>query len=402
MKLKAIKILTALILAGVSLSAGTSAFAVELGGVDIHGFVSQGLILSDQYNYLANDSKEGSFQYNELGINFGKDLTDKLRLGIQLFSRDVGDAGNNKITVDWAYGDYRIQDWLGLRAGRIKLPLGLYNETRDIDMLRTNIIMPQSLYPDLLRDTTIAANGAGAYGNIDLSGAGSLDYQAIAGQLNIDNESGFEKYFNNRGWGQFSATGDSDTDITVSGSLKWNTPIDGLLLGVSALHSTINTPISVTFLGNAPGENESENTFYTASAEYTWEDLVITAEYQRYTTDYCIDNPTMGRITQNEVTSEGYYLQVSYRFTDLFSMGAYYSVFYEDKDDRDGNGQQLRKSDGWEKDMTLSLRFDINEYCVFKVEGHRVDGTARVLQQDNPVQDEEDFYYGVAKVTFSF
>ncbi len=384
----------------------SGAWAYEMAGVDIHGFVSQGFIYSEHFNYLTNDSKDGSFQYNELGINFGKELTENLRLGIQLFSRDVGDAGNNKITIDWAYGDYHLRDWLGVRAGRIKLPIGLYNETRDIDMLRTNIIMPQSLYQDLLRDTVIAANGAGVYGNIDMSGAGSLDYQVVAGQLNIDNDSGFEKYFNHRAWGLFSVSGDSDSEITFAGSLKWNTPLDGLLLGVSAMRSPLETPISYIMTGHplagTPGRVEATNRVYTLSMEYTWEDLVIAAEWQQFEQDYEAHSDAMGAVVraQNDI-SRGYYIQASYRFTELFSLGAYYSVFYPDKDDKDGTNNTF-KSDAWEKDYALTMRFDINEYCIFKVEGHYVDGTARVLTQDNTDRTRDDFTYGVAKVTFSF
>ncbi|WP_419656180.1 uncharacterized protein Dvar_52810 [Desulfosarcina variabilis str. Montpellier] len=96
--------------------------AASLGGVDIHGYISQGYIYSDEY----------------------------------------------KVTLDWAYGDYRWKDWLGIRAGRLKLPVGLYNDIRDMDMLRTNIVMPQGIYRDLLRETSNAANGGGLYGNVYL------------------------------------------------------------------------------------------------------------------------------------------------------------------------------------------------------------------------------------------
>ena len=167
--------------------------AMTTAGVDVHGFISQGFLYSDEYNYLAHNSTDGSFEYNEFGINFSKNLTDKLRMGIQFFSRDIGDAGNNKVTVDWAYGDYRFQDWFGLRAGRIKLPLGLYNETRDVDMLRTSIVMPQSIYGDLSRDTMIAANGTGLYGDVNLGAAGNANYQFVVGALTSDYDSGLGK-----------------------------------------------------------------------------------------------------------------------------------------------------------------------------------------------------------------
>ena len=90
MKNKIIKIVSAVVLAGSCLFISPG-FSAELGGVDIHGFISQGFIMSDTYNYLTHNSKEGSFDYNEVGINFSKEMTDKLRLGIQLFARDLGD-----------------------------------------------------------------------------------------------------------------------------------------------------------------------------------------------------------------------------------------------------------------------------------------------------------------------
>ncbi|MBI9091566.1 MAG: porin [Desulfobacterium sp.] len=374
-----------------------SALALEAGGVDIHGFVSQGFIFSEDYEYLTNNSKKGSFEYNEIGINFSKDLSDRLRLGIQLFSRDLGDVGNNKITIDWAYGDYRVKDWLGIRAGRIKLPLGFYNETRDIDMLRTNVVMPQSVYGDLLRDTVIAANGVGIYGNINLYTMGSLDYQLVAGSMNIDNENGFEKYFTARSKGVFIINGRSDSDITYAGGLRWNTPLEGMTLGASAISNTIDSPIKLG--GVLEAKNSADNFIYTVGAEYIWEDLTIAAEYQQYKIDYTVTS-AMGT-SEGTGTSEGYYISTAYRFTDFFSLGAYYSIFYPDDKDKDGN-TFVFASDAWEKDLALSLRFDINDFTTLKVEGHHVDGTAKVNAIDNPIRSDDKFLYGVAKVTFSF
>ena len=117
-------------------------FAEEQFKIDIHDFLSQGFLYSNRNNYLA-DTETGTFQFNELGINFAADLTDRLRLGIQLAARDLGDMDNDKVVIDWAYADYRWRDWLGIRVGKMRLPLGFYNKTRDLDMLRTFIFLPQ-------------------------------------------------------------------------------------------------------------------------------------------------------------------------------------------------------------------------------------------------------------------
>lgn len=57
-------------------------------------------------------------------------------------------------------------------------------------MLRTNIVMPQSPYLDLVRDSTVAVTGAGLYGNISMGKAGDLDYQFLAGKVNPDKVNG--------------------------------------------------------------------------------------------------------------------------------------------------------------------------------------------------------------------
>src|SRR5688500_15914525 len=74
-------------------------------GVDIHGFVSQGFIKSTNNNYLA-ESERGSFDFTEVGINFTSALSDRLRIGLQLFAHDLGPLGNYKPQFDWFFLDY--------------------------------------------------------------------------------------------------------------------------------------------------------------------------------------------------------------------------------------------------------------------------------------------------------
>src|ERR1700753_3437607 len=81
--------------------------------LEVHGFVSQGALLSTGNNYLAR-SKRGSFEFAEVGLNFTAQLTSRLRLGLQLFTQDLGPLGNYQARADWFYLDYRWRDWLGL------------------------------------------------------------------------------------------------------------------------------------------------------------------------------------------------------------------------------------------------------------------------------------------------
>ena len=123
---------------------------------EIHGFVSQGYIRSLSNNWLtASDSSRGSFEMSEMGLNFTQTLSENLRAGIQLFSRDLGPLGNYSIKADWYYLDFRWADWLGARAGRTRLPFGLYNETNDIDSARVPIL-DRARFSSVLREISAA------------------------------------------------------------------------------------------------------------------------------------------------------------------------------------------------------------------------------------------------------
>jgi len=154
-----------------------SSFAFEMGKLQINGFVSQGYMESNNNSFLDPTSQEGTFQISEIGLTFNIPVSEKLRIGAQLLSSDLGQDGNNEVTLDWAYGDYRMTDWLGLRAGKIKLPVGMYNETRDSDFLRTMAFLPQSVYDEMQRSFMVAGLGVGTYGNVPAGKFGDFDYQ---------------------------------------------------------------------------------------------------------------------------------------------------------------------------------------------------------------------------------
>ena len=62
----------------------------------------------------------------------------------------------------------------------------------------------------------------------------------------------------------------------------------------------------------------------------------------------------------------------------------------------------------WQNDLALSLRFDISPNMIFKLEGHRMDGIASVLPQDNthilgdPAGIEQNWYMFASKISFVF
>ncbi len=388
--------------------------------VDIHGYLSQGFLVSSRNNYLA-DTTKGTFQFNELGINFSTDLTDKLRLGIQLAARDLGDSGNDKIRIDWAYADYRWQDWLGLRIGKIKLPLGLYNKTRDIDMLRTFILLPQGIYNEAYRDTSIAMKGMSCYGEITLKSIGDFSYQVLFGTMDIAKDSSTTKAIENRG--ELIVEKHNVTNL-FCGAITWDTPLQGLRLGaciesfaliidtVLAQDYSISLPsppysITVARQGDAMILNSPGILQLFFSLEYTWRDLVVAAEYFRMDQKFTV-NVQGQEIHRSDSKFDSFYVSACYRFCNFFEAGGYYSVFYKNRNDRDGTATPYDPVyNAFQKDACLSFRFDLNDHWTVKLEGHRMEGTALCSIVDNlnekgAPETHKNWFLAAAKITFAF
>ena len=382
------------------------AWAADLAGVEIHGFLSQGLLWSDKNSYFSADTEDTSFQFNEMGINFGKNLTDQLRVGMQFFSRDLGRTGNNEVVIDWAYGDYRWKDWLGLRVGLVKMPHGLYNETRDQDMIRTSILLPQSVYPEMERDYYTRMWGGEIYGNIFSEAIGNVSYKFLVGTYNPDTDnSGLAVGVAGAG---FMEVQEFNHGIQYSAGLVWETPLDGLRIGATGWimnDAGADMKMFYEFDPSVPSRSitalEVKRWATVYSIEYIWENLRLTAEYRREHTE---NRWTDLAFFNSEVDAEGYYIGAGYRFADWLEVATYYSVFYPDRDDRGGDSYLLWGEDfqAWQKDLALSLRFDINEYWLLKLEGHLMDGAATLLASDNPDGYEQHDFLFAAKVTFNF
>src|SRR6266545_4393555 len=133
----------------------------KIGGrdVQVHSFAQQGFAYSDNNNFLTMKTSDGTFAITDGGVNVSTSITDKFRVGAQVYVRNIGELGKYHPQLDWAYGDYKFKDWFGIRAGKVKTAMGLLNDTQDMEFLQTWAMLPQSVYPLDLRSQTIAHKG---------------------------------------------------------------------------------------------------------------------------------------------------------------------------------------------------------------------------------------------------
>lgn len=61
--------------------------------VQFHGFASQGFVYTDQNNWLTMHSSQGSGAFTDFGANISTQVTDKFRLGAQIYDRNLGNLG---------------------------------------------------------------------------------------------------------------------------------------------------------------------------------------------------------------------------------------------------------------------------------------------------------------------
>jgi hypothetical protein len=336
----------------------------QLLGLEAHGFASQGFLISTGNEYLVTDSKRGSFQLSEVGLNFSRDLTDRLRFGVQFFAQNFGAAGNYTPRVDWFYLDYHARDWLGLRAGRLKIPYGLYNEVNDVDSARVPVLLPQSLYPLQARSFLFAETGGELYGFVRLHGAGALDYRLYGGTIYIDP-------------GLVVPVGSPvqlklNVPWAMGGRLLWETPLRGLRVGASVLRLRVD---SVAYFGMGMSAGIKNDSLLQAySAEYTVWALTFTAEYTRGHSKQVSVLP--GAILDN--TGDGGYVMLNWAATSWLQPGAYYALSFLDVGNRHGPSHR-------QHDLTFTLRFDLNRFWLLKLEGHYMEGSAGLV---NPLRIE--------------
>jgi hypothetical protein len=352
-------------------------------GAELHGFVSQGFMLSTRVNYLTH-SRRGSFEFTEVGLNVTKSIGDRFSLGMQLFARDLGTIGNYKPQFDWFYLDYHFKDWLGLRAGRTKLPFGLYNDQSDIDSARVPILLPQSVYSITSRDFLLAQTGFELYGYVPIGAAGALDYRLYGGTIFIDSTTlaSPDVRVNN-----------IDVPYLGGGRLLWRTPLDGLTAGGSLqlLRIDIDYTVSDAYLAGLKRAMIVPEGFpnrlsykvpailWVGSLEYAAHDVAFAAEYARWRTAYRI-RPPIPVYPDGDQTATRWYVMGSYRAAPWFSPGAYYSVWQTGV-----AGPNTRNK--YQQDLAVTTRFDVTENWLWKLEGHYMRGTAGLNQALNANTD---------------
>lgn len=367
-------------------------FNVDNMPVQIHSFATQGFLYSNDNNYLTMNTSQGSFAMTDAAVNIGMSITDKFHIGAQVYDSNVGELGKWHPTLDWAVADYKFKDWFGIRGGKVKTVMGLYNDTQDLPFLFTFALLPQGMYPVDLRSSTIAHTGGDVYGGIPLKRLGSLSYTAYAGQRQDSLYGGYPYFLHN-----FGITLNSYGGLIVGQDLRWNTPLKGVLVGVSHQDEFITglgtADLSVTQGGPTNiidyWEKTKKNQINQFYGEYTVGNLTLDSEYRRSWRDVEIFDGAF----EDTTDVRSWYVSGAYRLSKRFAFGSYYSRFSNNwVATVPGQVEAASQSspDRHLYDKVATLRIDLTNYWNVKIEGHFMDGWGGnqypdgFYQRDNP------------------
>jgi hypothetical protein len=381
--------------------------------VQVHGFASQGFVYTDDNNWLTMNTASGSAAFTEFALNASTELTDRLRAGAQVYDRNLGKLGQYHPSLDWASLDYRLRNWVGIRAGKVKTPIGLFNDTQDLDFLQPFALLPQSVYPTDLRDATIAHLGGDVYGDAVLPhGFGDLSYTAYAGHRSDSIYSGYPYLLS-----QFGTYFTSFGGLQYGGDLRWKPPIPGLLIGVSRLDEDLSGKGTALIPGTVGGPRipysewskaDGLNQFY---GEYVRGKLRADSEYRRYIRDQALFSGTASNLDD----VRGWYFSAAYRISRKIELASYYSRYsitavfggalvaagIPNQTDTSLPANHIY-------DKVISASFNPNRFLNFQIEAHFMAGYGDSTYPDgfypqvNPKGFQPDTNALVAKTSFHF
>lgn len=134
-----------------SLGVGTSVQAQDSSDrskLQVHGFLTQAYAKADflkggplsisptENELLLGINEEGTTAYRNLAIQFRYEISSQDIVVVQFSNRSLGDSLitdlEDEVELDWGFYERRIGADTSVKVGRVQIPLGIFNEIRDV------------------------------------------------------------------------------------------------------------------------------------------------------------------------------------------------------------------------------------------------------------------------------
>lgn len=367
----------------------------------IHGFLTQayatanflegGLAPRSADELALGIPEDGTFDYRFLALQFRYELTAKDNLVVQLSSRSLGDAPVGKvedeIELDWAFFEHRFGDHSGIKVGRVQIPIGIYNEVRDVGTLLPFYRPPFSFYREG-SFTTETVDGLLLYKTFFSDSTWSLEADVYTGE-----------------WTQLEV---SPTDPELAGLARakdavgfqlWlSTPVSGLRFGLGGHRKRLEGGVF-----RPPGvEDPHVIEDWYVSLDGTFDRFVIRSEYHEF--DPVLQLP----VVEDFLDLSAWYVQFGYMATEKLELWAQLegagveadSVLHTRPEDLDAR-----------EDLGLALKYLFRPDIALKIEHHWVEEEQGALipvfgpgglQLDPLAVQAEDGSYSIVSLSVAF
>lgn len=399
------------------------------------GFVSDTAIYSSDYQFFSESDDSVSFDMWEAGLLFSTNVVDQVSFSGQLLGRRISQDSGNDLRLDYAFLSFPLmtnsKDSFGLRLGRIRSSFGFYNETRDIPHNRTGILMPQSVYYDMTRNSFYSADGVEFFANRDI-GENRLGFQMfISKPVADDDETEEASYLNPT---------NLEGDHSFLAKISYGSEVEGFRYAFTYYRpeydvdvnfiapfdaATFGLPSAILF---APVDAKGSS-FYSQtvlfSIEYNQLDWSLTAEYSRHKFQTFINadlassleqvflpapfppgTTVASQLTPEQISAaqaslsgagyeENFYIQGLYRFDEQWESYVRY-------DYNKGVGGGFTSPDTRWIDINVGGAYRPDEHWLLRGELHYIDGRSRLLKRDNVFVQGQDPYWVAALMQIAY
>lgn len=389
--------------------------AGPLSKLEVHGFLTQAWATTDfvggrfpgpggvdpgpTFDELAlGISEDGTFDYRTMALQFRYQISPKDIMVVQLSSRSLGDSLINdveeEIELDWAFYERRLTDNTSLKVGRVQIPLGIFNEFRDVGTILP-FYRPSFVF---YREGTFTSE--------------TVDGVLLSHVFNPESDWSIEADVYVGEWDYFEFS-PFDSALTIAenegyGAQIWlNTPIPGLRFGAGGhIRETSGGAEGVT---RAPGtKNDFDDIYFSIEAALSR--FVFRAEYREFTGDPAPSPLFLGQDLR--ATFPFYYAQVGYHFNDKFRVYLQHEV----EDGKNSSPALTRDFDVvFREDTGIAFNYIFNPNLVLKAEYHEVGGEdltfLPIFGPEGPpvpraldplIKDLEDGNYAIVSLSVSF
>jgi hypothetical protein len=288
----------------------------------LHGYGNQDYAQTSNNTYEGADHR-GTWDMNFFALVGTINLSERSKVWAQL------ETSSTDVTrFTWFFIDYQLTDVATVHVGRVKFPLGLYNEINDVKFLQLSSLEPL-IYQAAADFTHDSYTGAGLDYNHDLGTAGRVTWQVYGGNT-YDTAP--------------PATG-RDRRM-YGGRITYAAPLDGLQFMVSGYRTQVEI-----FATNAL----VTETKWIASADYVHAGWDLKSEYAARSFE--------------GVDSYGYYVQGGRTFMEKWTPFVRYDRIITDKSR--GNNDAFAQ-----KDFVAGLGYKLLSNLSLRAEAHANRGFA--------------------------